>query len=160
MTQRHPRWRARQLVEYAHHNDDERLVQELARLTEERADGSRETHELLYELVAALARMMLTAAGPERDEPVYGLELTDEDNLEIAIDETQPPVRGAVRALLAELNGHPDDARFQVDLALRDPSFTATVEVASHILLWTVGMLQWCDAQGVPRPRWLGSLVN
>ncbi len=160
MSELHPRSRARFLVGVMDSGDNESLVLELARLTAERQSGGRESHVIVCELITALSEMMHTAAGPSaKDSPNYGLELTDDDNESIAIDDTSPPVRASVRALLAQLNGHTDDALFQVDLALRDDAFQATLEVFTHVLLWTIGMLKWCDANEVRRPRWLGEPV-
>jgi hypothetical protein len=157
-----PRLHARQLVGVMRRNDDECMVLEMARLTADRANGGRESHLIACELIAALSQMMLTAAGPEHEDVdrTYGLELTGDDNNQLDIDQTSPPIRAAVRALLAELNGHSDEALFQVDLALREISFKATIEVLAHIVLWTIGMLEWCDTNGVPRPRWLGDLAS
>jgi hypothetical protein len=162
MTEQHPRTVARQLVEYMRRNNDESMVLELARLTADRANGGREAYSVACELVAALARMMFIAAGPQSggDDQTYGLELTNDDDQEITIDEASPPVRAAVRALLAELNEHHEDAEFQVELALREATFNATIEVYAHILLWTVGMLDWCDTNHVARPHWLGPVVS
>lgn len=156
------RQQARQLVGVMQRNDDESMVLEMARLTADRAAGGRESHQIVSELICALAGMMLTAAGPaDQDEDrTYGLELTGDDDNELDIDQTSPPIRAAVRALLAELNGHTDEALFQVDLALRDTSFKATLEVFAHVVLWTIGMLEWCDANGVHRPQWLGDLAH
>jgi hypothetical protein len=140
-------------------NDNESMVLELARLTADRVTGGRESHLIVCELVTALAQMMRTAAGPSSSEdPNYGLELMDDEQA-IDIDETSPPVRASVRALLAQLNGHSEDALIQVDLALTDSSFQATLEVFAHVLLWTIGMLKWCDANDVARPQWLGAMV-
>jgi hypothetical protein len=156
-----PRLRARQLVSVMRRNDDESMVLEMARLTADRANGGRESHLIACELIAALSQMMLTAAGPEQDEErSYGLELTGDDNDQLDIDQTSPPIRASVRALLAELNGHSEETLFQVDLALRENSFKATIEVLAHVVLWTIGMLEWCDTKGIPRPRWLGDLAS
>jgi hypothetical protein len=142
------------------HGDEESMLLELVRLTEDRAKGGRQSHLIASELIAALARMMFSAADPSTsDEPVYGLELSNNDNNEVGIDDTSPPVRATVRALLAELNGHPDEAVFQVDLALRDADLEVTLEVYTHALLWTIGMVKWCDGNGVPRPLWLGAMA-
>lgn len=162
MIDQQPRSQARYLVAVMDKGDNESIVLELARLTAERACGGRQSHLIIGELVEALATMLRTAAGPSGTEsPNYALELTDDyDDKQIAIDETSPPVRASVRALLARLNEHTDDARFQVELALRDDSFQATLDVFTHILLWTIGALKWCDANRVPRPRWLGELAS
>jgi hypothetical protein len=149
---------ARQLVDYMRDGDDEGMVLELARLTAVRAGGSHEAHLVVGELIAALAQMMAHASGG--DEPTYGLELTNDDEQQVAIDEASPPVRAAIRALLAELNHHPDDRVFQVELALREDTFKATLDVYAHVLLWTMGMIEWCDDNHVARPRWLGPAVS
>lgn len=143
-------------------NDDESMVLEMARLTADRANGGRDSHLITCELIAALSQMMLTAAGPEQEDGdrTYGLELTGDDNDQLDIDQTSPPIRAAVRALLAELNGHSDETLFQVELALREDSFKATIEVLAHVVLWTIGMLEWCDTNGIPRPQWLGDLAS
>lgn len=155
-----PRLQARQLVGVMRRNDDESMVLEMARLTADRANGGRESHLIACELISALAQMMLTAAGPSSGDRAYGLELTGDDDMQLDIDQTSPPIRAAVRALLAELNGHSDESLFQVDLAFQDPGFKATLEVFAHVVLWTIGMLEWCDANGVSRPEWLGDLVH
>jgi hypothetical protein len=162
MSEQHPRSQARNLVAIMDRGDDESIMLELARLTADREQGGRASHLIVCELVSALAGMMVAAAGPSKPggEPSYGLELTNDDDHEIGIDDASPPVRAAVRALLAELNEHPEDALFQVDLALRDASFQATLEVFTHVLLWTIGMLKWCDANDVPRPQWLGVMAS
>jgi hypothetical protein len=162
MADQDPRARARYLVTVMDRGDNESVVLEMARLTAERANGGRQPHLIVCELVEALAHMLRTAGGsPVREEAAYGLELTnDADDQKIDIDEASPPVRACVRALLAQLNDHADDALFQVDLALRDTSFQATLEVFTHVLLWTIGALKWCDASQMPRPQWLGAAAS
>jgi hypothetical protein len=131
------------------------------RLTADRENGGRDSYLITCELIAALSQMMLTAAGPEQDaDRSYGLELTGDENEQLDIDKTSPPIRAAVRALLAELNGHSEETLFQVELALRDNSFKATIEVLAHVVLWTIGMLEWCDTNGIMRPQWLGDLAS
>jgi hypothetical protein len=156
-----PRLQARQLVDVMRRNDDESMVLEMARLTADRENGGRDSYLITSELIAALSQMMLTAAGPEQDaDRSYGLELTGDENEQLDIDKTSPPIRAAVRALLAELNGHSEETLFQVELALRDNSFKATIEVLAHVVLWTIGMLEWCDTNGIVRPQWLGELAS
>ncbi|ONI89840.1 hypothetical protein ALI144C_03865 [Actinosynnema sp. ALI-1.44] len=160
MTDSTPRSRIRHLIGVMRVGDDESLVLEMARLTADRANGGRESHVIVTELISALATMMLTASGSSEEDNTYGLELTGDDDTQLNIDETSPPVRAAVRALLAKLNTHADEARFQVELALRDTELKATIEVLAHVLLWTIGMIDWCDDHDVPRPRWLGDLAS
>lgn len=160
MTESNPRSQARRLLGVMRASDDESLVLEMARLTADRANGGRESHLIVCELITALSQMMLTAAGPSDGDRAYGLELTGDDDNQLDIDQTSPPIRAAVRALLAQLNDHADEAQFQVELALRDNSFKVTIEVLAHVLLWTVGMIDWCDEHRVARPLWLGDLAS
>ncbi|MCE7003510.1 hypothetical protein LWC34_11815 [Kibdelosporangium philippinense] len=162
MSERNPRLLARHLIGAMRGGDDEGIVLEMARLTADRANGGRESHLVACELIVALSQMMLTAAGPVEapGERTYGLELTGDDNRQLDIDRTSPPIRAAVRALLAQLNERSEDALFQVDLALRDAEFKVTMEVIVHVLLWTIGMIEWCDEHDVARPRWLGDLAS
>ncbi|CAM3292606.1 hypothetical protein KIPE111705_00115 [Kibdelosporangium persicum] len=161
MSEHNARLQARRLVGVMRAGDDESLVLEMARLTADRANGGRESHLIVGELIVALAQMMLTAAGPAEDgDRAYGLELTGDDDNQLDIDQTSPPIRAAVRALLAQLNDHADEAQFQVDLALCEDNFKVTIEVMAHVLLWTIGMIDWCDEHGVARPLWLGDLAS
>src|SRR5688500_8318886 len=94
-----PRLQARQLVDVMRRNDDESMVLEMARLTADRENGGRDSYLITCELIAALSRMMLTAAGPEQDaDRTYGLELTGDENEQLDIHKTRPPIRGARRA--------------------------------------------------------------
>jgi hypothetical protein len=156
MTVRNPRRLARHLMELIRDGDDDGMVGEMARLT----DNRPEARLVLGEYLAALAEMMRDAADPDSTDPFFALELSNDDGSAIDIDTMRPPVRAAVRALLGELNGHPEEAEFQLRLALREPSMDVTVDVFSHMLMWTVGTLEWCSENDVPKPAWLTDLVS
>jgi len=98
---------------------------------------------------------MLLRVGCQPDDVTYALDLRDDEEFTVPIDELTPPLRATVRALLAELNGHTADAEYQLELALSERSLTTTLDVVVHALLWTIGLLEWCEATGAPAPEWL-----
>jgi hypothetical protein len=149
------RTRARSLVVMARDGDTSGLVDALDRLTSEQAEGGPGPHLVVGELISAAVQMVSVRAGSVPAETLFAVDIRDDGDHAVAIDHLEPPLRATIRALLAELNGHPEDARFQLELALRDIDMEATLEVVVHALLWTIGMLEWCEEQGVEAPDWL-----
>lgn len=120
--------------------------------------------DVLRELVGATASMLLhrdDRDGGHRDERGHRsraclLDLHDTEGRPVSVDDTAPPVRALVRAVLADVNGHPTDADAQLDLSVRaDGGDPATVLVLA--LLWTVGSLEWCEANDAEPPAWLAA---
>ncbi|WP_156758145.1 hypothetical protein [Actinokineospora pegani] len=110
---------------------------------------------VLRELVTATADMMLCRAETPLADKAFVLDLRDEEGEPVVVDDLDPPVRALVRALLAELNGRPEDAEFQLELALRDDPRFDPVDVLVLCLLWTVGSIEWCEQHDAPTPGWL-----
>jgi hypothetical protein len=74
----------------------------------------------------------------------------------VDIDELQPEVRAVVRALLAEVNQHPEDTAYQLRLAIAgEPE--ALVDGIILILMWTVSAMLWCKEHDEPAPGWLAA---
>lgn len=149
------RARARALVAMARDGDTTGLVDALDRLLAEQAEGGPGTHQVVGELISAAVQMVALRAGEVPPHTLFAVDIRDDADHMIAIDHLEPPLRATIRALLAELNGHPDDARFQLELALCDIDMESILEVVVHALLWTIGMLEWCEEQGVDAPDWL-----
>ncbi|ONI79497.1 hypothetical protein ALI144C_27270 [Actinosynnema sp. ALI-1.44] len=149
------RARARALVAMARDGDTTGLVDALDRLLAEREAGGPGPHQVVGELITAAVEMVGLRAGDVPAHTLFAVDIRDDTDNAVAIDHLDPPLRATIRALLAELNGHPDDTRFQLELALRDIDLEATLEVVVHALLWTIGMLEWCEEQGVDAPDWL-----
>nr|WP_157529448.1 hypothetical protein [Kibdelosporangium sp. MJ126-NF4]CTQ96809.1 hypothetical protein [Kibdelosporangium sp. MJ126-NF4] len=149
------RVRARALVVMARDGDTTGLVDALDRLLTEQACGGPGPHQIVGELISAAVQMVELRAGEVPAHTLFAVDIRDDTDHAVAIDHLDPPLRATIRALLAELNGHPDDARFQLELALRDIDLESTLEVVVHALLWTIGMLEWCEEQGVDAPDWL-----
>jgi hypothetical protein len=149
------RARARALVTMARDGDTAGLVEALDQLIVEQVDGGPGPHQIVGELISAAVQMVSMRAGATPAQTLFAVDIRDDGDHAVAIDHLDPPLRATIRALLAELNGHPDDARFQLELALRDIDMEATLEVVVHALLWTIGMLEWCEDEGVDAPDWL-----
>jgi hypothetical protein len=149
------RVRARALVAMARDGDTSGLVDALDQLTTEHVNGGPGPHLVVGELITAAVQMVSLRAGSVPAHTLFAVDIRDDGDNAVAIDHLDPPLRATVRALLAELNGHQDDARFQLELALRDIDLEATLEVVVHALLWTIGMLEWCEDEGVDAPDWL-----
>ncbi|MGW5050281.1 hypothetical protein [Actinokineospora sp. NPDC004072] len=108
---------------------------------------------VIRELVAATATMLLHRGGDNPDH-LYLLDLRDANGDEVPIDALTPPVRALVRAVLADLNGRPEDVDLQLELSLRDEGGDP-LSVLVLALLWTVGSLEWCEAHNTAPPAWL-----
>jgi hypothetical protein len=144
----------RELVHAARDGDTDSVFHVLRRLTE---DSELDNRLIVGQLVAATAQMMLLRVGTLPDDVTYAVDLRDNDQFMVPIDELTPPLRATVRALLAELNGRGDDADFQLELALRDQELNTVLDVVVHSLLWTIGLLEWCEDEGKPAPEWLAA---
>lgn len=153
---------ARELVHVAREGDTSGVFEALRRLTEGQGIVGSDTRMIVGQLVSASAEMMLLRVGAPPEDVIYALDLRDDEEFSVPIDELEPPLRATVRALLAELNGRPEEADFQLDLALRDQTVPTTLDVVVHSLLWTIGLLEWCEAEQQPAPEWLtpGRLCN
>ncbi|MCE7004501.1 hypothetical protein LWC34_16905 [Kibdelosporangium philippinense] len=146
---------ARELVHVAREGDTNSVFDALHRLTGDSGVVGVETRLIVGQLVSASAQMMLLRVGKPPSDVTYAVDLRDDDEFAVPIDELEPPLRATVRALLAELNGRPEEAGFQLDLALRERSVPTTLDVVVHSLLWTIGLLEWCEEEAQPAPAWL-----
>lgn len=143
----------RELVSVARDGDQDRVFEELRRAIAD--GGGPETRLVVGQLVAATAQMMLLRAGQQPDDVIYAVDLRDDGEAAVPVDDLPPQLRATVRALLAELNDRPEDAEYQLRLALWAQDATAMLDVLVHCMLWTIGMMEWCEAQGLPVPEWL-----
>jgi hypothetical protein len=117
--------------------------------------GRRQNERLrliLGALIEASAAMLIRRAGAMGMNGTFGADLRGADETTVDIDRLDPPVRATVRALLAQVNGCPDDATDQVALALAGDQ-QACVQVVVLALQWTLNALEWCADDA--RPEWL-----
>jgi hypothetical protein len=109
---------------------------------------------ILGTLIDATSTMLLQHAEPAAETGMFAVDLTDSDGSTVDIDELEPPVRATIRALLASVNGCPEDAADQVTLAVAG-ELRATAEVVVMALRWAVNAVESCAESGVPVPDWL-----
>jgi hypothetical protein len=101
--------------------------------------------DVVAELIQVASTAVRDSASARRSEVAFAVDLRDDENETVAIDELSPPVRATIRALLADLNGHREDAEFQLDLAVRRLDPMTGLDTVRRALTMTVALLQWTD---------------
>ncbi|MBY8847693.1 hypothetical protein K7G98_02760 [Saccharothrix sp. MB29] len=124
--------------------------------------GSPEGDEEIRELVLLLfseCSDMVAALGSGGATPVK-MQVFDEDGQEVPIDDADPPVRTAIRTLLAEVHGDQEAAAEQIEIALanRQPQELATVVLQA--LRWTVKLALECEVRDLPVAPWIATALD
>ncbi|HWE90910.1 MAG TPA: hypothetical protein VG317_15740 [Pseudonocardiaceae bacterium] len=119
-------------------------------------------HSAVWELASADVQMLRTLTGPEMSDdgrPVK-FELRDTGGQAVSVDELDPPLRSAVRTVLALAHGRDDDAHRQLDIVdqLGEPADTGAVLV--QMLAWTLELLGGCEQADRPAPHWLRPVLS
>lgn len=137
---------AHQLVHCVLEADPVGLTQTLESVACQPEDGLRPyVREIVAELINVATAAVRDTAGPLRERAAFAIDLRDDDNDRVVIDDLEPPVRATIRALLAELNGSPDDASFQLDLAMRGVDHRSGLDTVRRVLTMTIGLLHWSE---------------
>lgn len=109
-------------------------------------DQGDQLRPYVREVVAELIQVAATAVRETAEGEggvAFAVDLRDDDNAPVPIDELAPPVRATIRALLADLNGCPEDAEFQLDLAVRSLDPLTGLDTVRRALTMTIALLQW-----------------
>jgi hypothetical protein len=137
---------AHQLVHCVLEADSEGLTETLETVVDQPVD---ELKPYVREVVAELINVATTAVRGSTAQmfgnAAFAVDLRDDANDRVAIDELDPPVRATIRAMLAELNGSPDDASFQLDLAVRGIDRRNGLDTVRRALTMTIGLLHWSE---------------
>lgn len=137
---------AHQLVHCVLEADSIGLTQTLESVASQSEDDLRPyVREIVAELINVATAAVRDTAGPLRETAAFAIDLRDDDNDRVVIDDLEPPVRATIRALLAELNGSPDDASFQLDLAMRGVDHRSGLDTVRRVLTMTIGLLHWSE---------------
>ncbi|HEY7596424.1 MAG TPA: hypothetical protein VH969_24980 [Actinophytocola sp.] len=134
---------AHRLVHCVLDSDSDGLTDALETVVDQ---GDQELKAYVREVVAELIQVGATAVRQSVDpeeRPAFAVDLRDATNDPVSIDELEPQVRATIRALLADLNGSPEDAEFQLDLAVRQLDQLTGLETVRRALTMTVALLQW-----------------
>jgi hypothetical protein len=137
--------------------DDSEAVNHLISFVQESPDEHADVRELVLLLFSECSRMVteLSAGGAT---PVR-MQVFDSDGQEVPIDEADPPVRTAVRTLLAEVHGDSEAAAAQIEIALTNavPAEMATVLIQA--LRWTIRLANACTERSLSVPGWISDAL-
>ncbi|WP_019814141.1 hypothetical protein [Saccharomonospora saliphila] len=130
--------------------DDEALSALGPSAQRERRERTRELMLLLFGACSA----MVAGLGDGGATPVR-VQVFDESGEEVSIDQAAPPVRTAVRTLLAEVHGNPEAAVEQVEIALASAARDEVDSLLVQALRWTVRLAVECLDRDVDVPAWI-----
>ncbi|MGH3863909.1 hypothetical protein [Actinokineospora sp.] len=111
---------------------------------------ARELMLLLFHECSA----MVAELGSGGTAPVK-MQVYDDDGQEVPIDEADPPVRTAVRTLLAEVHGDQAAAKAQIEIALANADPDEMTALMVQALRWTLRLSDECLSRDLPVPAWI-----
>ncbi|WP_277068755.1 hypothetical protein [Saccharomonospora viridis] len=129
---------AERLTDATRHDDVDTLAALLASIVDRNAVLAEFYEPVLAKFVVDVARTLRYRFGDEDADNVFTVDLMDGQENPVAIDELDPALRAVLRAVLAQLNGDDDDARFQLSLVEADPEPLSRLDALWHVLLWSV----------------------
>ncbi|RKT57396.1 hypothetical protein [Saccharothrix australiensis] len=124
--------------------------------------GSPEGNEEIRELVLLLfseCSDMVAALGSGGATPVK-MQVFDEDGQEVPIDDADPPVRTAIRTLLAEVHGDQQAAAEQIEIALANGRPQELATVVLQALRWTVKLALECEVRDLAVAPWIEAALD
>lgn len=149
---------ASQALAAAQEGDDGDAVERLIEFVRESHDEHTDVRELVLLLFAECSRMV-TELSEGGATPVR-MQVFDEEGQEVPIDEADPPVRTAVRTLLAEVHGDEAAAAEQVEIALSSAAPEEMATVVIQALRWTIRLATACDERDLPVPEWISAALG
>jgi hypothetical protein len=102
---------------------------------------------------------MVSALGQGGTAPVK-MQVFDNAGNEVPIDEADPPVRTAVRVLLAEVHGDSEAARAHIEIALASAAPDEMDTLMVQALRWTMRLSDECRSRGLPVPEWITTALD
>ncbi len=102
---------------------------------------------------------MVAALGSGGTAPVK-MQVFDNDGNEVPIDEADPPVRTAVRVLLAEVHGDSEAARAHIEIALASAVPEEMDMLMVQALRWTIRLSDECGRRELPVPEWITAALS
>lgn len=134
---------AHQLVNCVLDSDSDGLTDALETVVVQGDRFAGYVREVVAELLQVAATSVRDTTGPTIASTAFTVDLRDDAGDPVAIDELVPQARATVRALLADLNGSPEDARFQLDLAVREMDPLTGLDTVRRALTMTVALIRW-----------------
>lgn len=102
---------------------------------------------------------MVAALGSGGTAPVK-MQVYDNDGQEVPIDEADPPVRTAVRTLLAQVHGDTEAARTHIEIALENAAPEEMVTLMVQALRWTIRLSAECTSRDLPVAEWIRAALS
>jgi hypothetical protein len=118
------------------------------------ATDARDVMLLLFRESSA----MVSALGSGGTAPVK-MQVFDNAGNEVPIDEADPPVRTAVRVLLAEVHGDSEAARAHIEIALASAAPEEMDTLMVQALRWTMRLSAECRNRDLPVADWIVSAL-
>lgn len=134
---------------------DEAIEPATAGAGEHDLDEARKLILLLFAECSA----MVANLGDGGSTPVK-VQVFDSEGTEVSIDEADPPVRTAVRTLLAEVHGNTDAAAEQVEIALASAADEEIASLVLQALRWTMRLSTECLERSLPVTSWISEAMT
>lgn len=137
---------------------DEGALDRVAAAVRSSPHGRGDARELMW-LLFHECSAMVAALGSGGTAPVK-MQVYDDDGHEVPIDEADPPVRTAVRTLLAEVHGDSDAARAQIEIALANAAPDEMATLMVQALRWTLRLSDECTSRNLPVAAWITAALS
>ncbi|MGB3443927.1 MAG: hypothetical protein WBA97_34755 [Actinophytocola sp.] len=118
-------------------------------------EDARDVMSLLFHECSA----MVSALGSGGTAPVK-MQVFDNAGKEVPIDEADPPVRTAVRVLLAEVHGDSEAARAHIEIALANAAPDEMDMLMVQALRWTIRLSDECHSRDLPVAAWITDALS
>lgn len=118
-------------------------------------EDARDVMSLLFRECSA----MVAALGSGGTAPVK-MQVFDNAGNEVPIDEADPPVRTAVRVLLAEVHGDSEAARTHIEIALANAAPEEMDTLMVQALRWTMRLSDECQSRDLPVADWITEALS
>lgn len=138
--------------------EDAEALDEMAPSAAEPAAQSAETRALMMLLFSECSAMVSTLC--DGDSAPVKMQVFDEDGEEVPNDQADPPVRTAVRTLLAEVHGNTEAAEEQVEIALASAAPDEVDSLVLQALRWTIRLSAECLERDLPVATWIADAVT
>lgn len=136
--------------------EDTRAVERMTAFAAER--GREQATDLMLMLFRECSDMVATL-GSGGTAPVK-MQVYDDNGQEVPIDEADPPVRTAVRTLLAEVHGDTEAAKDQIEIALANAAPAEMAMVMMQALRWTIKLAAECTSRELPVADWITTALS
>jgi hypothetical protein len=137
---------------------DDEAVAQFSPIEGEADEPVAQTRALML-LLFAECSAMVTTLGDGGSAPVK-VQVFDDAGEEVPIDQADPPVRTAVRTLLAEVHGNTEAAAEQVEIALASAAPDEVDSLVLQALRWTLRLSTACLERDLPVSGWIAEALT